>query len=61
MKVVRVVARKIDKLSTQLVECADTLAEALEEEEDGEPDQTMQENTEILRRDWSSQVSGSKS
>ena len=54
MQVVHVVARKIEKLSTRLVECADIVAEAVEGEE--ELDQTVQENTEILRRDWSSQV-----
>lgn len=56
VKVVHVVARNIDKLSTQLVECADAMAEAMEEE-DGEADQVVQEDTELLRRDWSSQVS----
>ena len=55
MKVVRVVARNIEKLSTQLVECADTVAEAVTED-NGEPHQLVQEDTEILRRDWSSQV-----
>lgn len=56
VKVVQVVARRIDKLSTRLVECADHVAEAMTRE-DGQPDQTVQEDTEILRRDWSSQAS----
>ncbi len=61
------VARRIEKLSTQLVECAETVAEAMEEggggEEGegeggggGEPELEVQEDTEILRRDWSSQA-----
>ena len=58
MKVVRVVARKIEKLSTQLVECAETVADAMEDRGrgGGEPEQEVQEDTEILRRDWSSQA-----
>lgn len=55
MKVVHVVSRRIDKLSTQLVECAQNVADAITQEE-GQLDQTIQEDTEILRRDWSSQV-----
>lgn len=52
----RVVARNIEKVSTQLVEVAETVAEAMEEEEGGQPEQEVQEDTEILRRDWSSQA-----
>lgn len=71
VRVVRVVARNIDKLSTKLIECADKMAEEIEEEEEEdeeeegeeagrggkEVDQKLQENAELLRRDWSSQVS----
>ena len=55
VKVVQVVGRNINKLSIQLVESADIMAEVMEER--GEPDQDVQEDTELLRRDWSSQVS----
>ena len=55
VRVVQVVGRRIEKLSVQLVECAGTVAQAMAKE-DGQPDQTVQEDTEILRRDWSSQV-----
>ena len=58
VKVVRVVARKIEKLSTQLVECAETVADGGGGGGGGggEPEQEVQEDTEILRRDWSSQA-----
>lgn len=57
-----VVGKQIEKLSTRLIECANTVAEAVNTvaeavEEEEELSQTVQENTEILRRDWSAQVS----
>ena len=56
VEVVRVVSRRIDKLSTRLVECAGVVAEAMAAPEEQDPSQTVQEDAEILRRDWSSQV-----
>ena len=54
---VRVVARNIEKVSTRLVEVAEMVAEAMEDEEGGgHPKQKVQEDTEILRRNWSSQA-----
>ena len=51
-------AQNLEKLSTQLIECGQEVAEAQGEEgeEPTEIQQTTAENTELLRRDWASQV-----
>lgn len=53
---VKVTGSNIKKLSTQLIDCANALAEADDDEEESDEDQAKQENSELLRRDWSSQV-----
>ena len=60
VRVVRVVAKKIEKLSTHLVDCANIMARTHQDEEEDEEKQTslkLQEDAELLRREWSSQVS----
>ena len=60
-------ASNIVKLSSELIDCANKMARAQEEEEEeeeGEGEESQQitmENTELLRRDWASQVRGQRS
>ena len=56
MKVVQVAAGNIVKLSTRLIECANTVAKDCKGDT-GEPSQSNVENVELLRRDWAAQVS----
>jgi len=53
--VVAEAAHNTEKLSAQLVDCANVVARA--GEEGGEASQITIENTELLRRQWASQVS----
>ena len=58
VRVVRVVAREIAKLTARLVECAAEMSQTFQVEEDGEePPLVVREEAELLRREWSSQVS----
>lgn len=57
VKVVRVVAGNIIKLSTRLIDCANTVADECDRG-NAEPSQRNVENVELLRRDWAAQVSG---
>lgn len=57
IKVVRVVAGNIVKLSTRLIDCANTVAAECQGG-NAEPSQRNVENVELLRRDWGAQVSG---
>ena len=56
-QLVKVSASNIKTLSTRLIDTARALAEG---QEGSEEDQVNQENSELLRRDWSSQVSSSQ-
>ncbi len=61
VKVVRVVAKEIAKLSARLVDCASQMAVTFQEDEDGEqPPLEVREEAELLRREWSSQVSSKR-
>lgn len=53
---VKTAASAIKKLSTQLIDCANALSEIDHDEEESDEDQDNQETSELLRRDWSSQV-----
>ena len=55
VKVVRVAARNIEKLSTRLIDCANAVAEDCKNGS-AEPSQRNVENAELLRRDWAAQV-----
>ena len=54
VRVVTVAAHNTEKLSAQLIDCANVVARA--GEEGGEASQLTIENTELLRRQWASQV-----
>ena len=56
VKVVRVAARNIMKLSTRLIDCANAVAEDCKGVT-AQPSQRNNENVELLRRDWAAQVS----
>ena len=56
VKVVRVAARNIMKLSTRLIDCANAVAEDCKGAT-AQPSQRNNENVELLRRDWAAQVS----
>lgn len=55
---VTVAAQNIEKLSVQLIDCANEVAKVEEEEgeESSETSQHTAENKELLRRHWASQV-----
>ena len=54
---VKVAAQNIEKLSVQLIDCANEVAKVEEEgEESSEISQHTAENKELLRRHWASQV-----
>lgn len=55
VKVVRVAAGNIVKLSTRLIDCASAVAVDADTS-DAEPSQKNAEDVELLRRDWASQV-----
>lgn len=55
VEVVCVAADNIRKLSTQLIDCANIVARETKEHK-GECSPVTQENSELLRRNWSSQV-----
>lgn len=55
MKVVRVAARNIVKLSARLIDCAKAVAEDCKGAT-AQPSQKNIENVELLRRDWAAQV-----
>ena len=57
IQVVKVAAQNIEKLSVQLIDCANEVAKVEEEgEESSETSQHTAENKELLRRHWASQV-----
>ena len=56
VKVVKVVAKEIAKLSARLVDCATEMSKAFQMEEGEEPPLAVREEAELLRREWSSQV-----
>jgi len=57
VKVVKVVAKEIAKLSAQLVDCATEMSKTFQVEEEDEPPLPVREEAELLRREWSSQAS----
>ena len=58
VEVVRVAARNVQRLAGRLVEVAQTIAREGGVEEGGGVQQTTQEEAELLKREWASQVSG---
>ena len=56
VQVVRVAADNIKKLCTQLIDCANHIVQETAQGT-GEGNPLSQENSELLRRNWSSQVS----
>ena len=57
MELVHSTAKNLEQLSSKLIACAREVGGAHQGEGEGEPPQVTMENTEILRRDWASQVS----